>query len=167
MPRRTATAVAPPKTAGRRKIAARKPAKPAAEKAACRKCRPKKYGEEFRFKRTGCVFDVDLAREIVADGREPFELDEPGVRACVESCEVDERHVLHVDPTIPGIVAHVWKRDAAGVLVRGHRLIDGHHRAARCLLEGRPCLAYVLDETESRRVLTESPFRESDFPPSA
>jgi SAM-dependent methyltransferase len=41
--------------------------------------------------------------------------------------------------------------------MQGHRLIDGHHRAARCLEEGTPFVAYLLSEEESRAVLLRSP----------
>lgn len=127
------------------------------DKAACKKCRPRPRGEAFYYMRERYVFDVDLAREICADGREPVEIDERSVARCIETCDVDFGHVPHVDPTIPGIVAHVWSPEETGELIHGHRLIDGHHRAARCLQDGLPYFAYILTEEESRRVMMRSP----------
>lgn len=126
----------------------------------CKKCRPRTRGEAFYYMRERYVFDVDLAREIVADGRAPMEIDERGVSVCVDTCEVDWDHVPHVNPAIPGIVAHVWFQQPSGEMVHGHRIIDGHHRAARCLKDGLPYLAYVLSEEESRRVMMRSPLEE-------
>ena len=40
-----------------------------------------------------------------------------------------------------------------GQQVSGHRLIDGHHRAARCLELGIPYRAYILNEQESIEIL--------------
>src|SRR5262249_37816908 len=108
-------------------------------------------------------YDIDRARALVADGREAVEVEDESVRASVDECTIDDDHVGHVDPTIPGIIAHVFYRTPDGV-VRAHLLIDGHHRAARCLKENRPFSAFLLDEEESRQILSRSPDRlGSDF----
>jgi hypothetical protein len=104
-------------------------------------------------------FDVDRARALVADGREPVEVDEESVRVSVKESEIHPQHVDHVDPTIPGIIAHVFYPTEDGEEVHAHLLIDGNHRAARCLRDGLPYFAYVLSEEESRAILMLSPDR--------
>src|SRR5690349_17755266 len=110
----------------------------------CSRCRGGR--ETFWYLEHLYLFDVDRARALAADGREPVEVEEESVRASVESSELDECHVPHVDASIPGLIAHVWFPDPGGEVMHGHVLIDGHHRAARCLQEGRPFQAYLLSE---------------------
>ncbi len=99
------------------------------------------------------LFDVDRALELVQDGREPVELEPDDVRFSVRTYPLHKDHVRHVDARRPGILAHVWYTTDEGTTVHGHRLIDGHHRAARCLAEDAPFFAYLLSEEESRTVL--------------
>jgi hypothetical protein len=106
------------------------------------------------------LFDVDLARELVQDGREAVEVEEESVRFSVETSVIDSEHVKHVNPKYAGIIAHIWYRTAEGETIAAHLLIDGHHRAARCLQLGLPFNAYLLSEEESREILLRSP--ESD-----
>jgi hypothetical protein len=103
------------------------------------------------------IFDVDQARAITGDGREPVELDPDDVQYAVAKCEVDETHVPHVDPSIPGIVSHVYYPAPDGQILHGHVMIDGHHRAARSLQLGRPFLVYLLTESESKRIVLRRP----------
>jgi len=121
----------------------------------CSRCN-RKNGETFWCFRKRFIFDVTLAREIVGDGREKIELEPEDVEYSVNRCEVNEKHIPHVDPTIPGIVAHVFFPTPEGV-VRGTRLIDGHHRAARCLQDGIPYYIRVLTEEESVKCLLQAP----------
>ena len=121
----------------------------------CSRCN-REGGEEFQCMKKQYVFDVDKARKFVADGREVLELDLNDVEFSVGRCEINEGHLAHVDPTIPGIMAHVYFPDGDRI-VHGHRLIDGHHRAARCLQLGIPYRIRLLSEEESIRVLTRSP----------
>jgi len=124
-------------------------------KARCSICR--KHGREtFLYMRRRFIFDVDLARKIVSDGRSPVELDPDDVRFAVDSCEVNRNHISHVDPTIPGIVSHVFFPQD-GEMVQGHVFIDGHHRAARALQLNQPFLVHVLSESESRQIVLRSP----------
>jgi hypothetical protein len=102
------------------------------------------------------IFDVDLARKIVSDGRNPMELDRDDLRFSLERCEVNQNHVPHVDPTIPGIVSHVFFPQD-GEIVQGHVFIDGHHRAARALQLEQPFFVHVLSEDESRQIVLRSP----------
>src|SRR5438067_7756102 len=67
-------------------------------KTRCSICR--KHGrEKFFYMRRRFIFDVDLARKIVSDGRSPMELDRDDLRFAVETCHVNRNHVPHVDPT--------------------------------------------------------------------
>ena len=113
--------------------------------------------ETFRYWKKRYVFDVDRAREFVGDGREPVELDEADVRFSLEKVRINNEHTKHVDPCIPGIVAIVFYENDDGTRVSGHRLIDGHHRAARCLELGMPYHAYLLTAEESAAVLIKGP----------
>ena len=103
------------------------------------------------------LFDVDRAIELVDDGREMFELDERSARLAVKESTLNRSRLGFVDPEIPGIVAHIRYRDESGELLCGQVLIDGHHRACRCLEEGRPVLVRILDEKESLEVLLRCP----------
>ena len=98
-------------------------------------------------------FDVDAARRLVADGREPVEVEDECVRDWLVDSVLHEQHFDHVDPRFPGILAHVWFDDGTAEH-HGHALIDGNHRAARCLRDHRPFFAHLLTEAESRAVLT-------------
>jgi hypothetical protein len=126
-------------------------------------CRRKlKGGERYRYFGKNFVFDVERANQIVLDGREPVELDEPSVRGSVEGSRICQEHVAHTDPTRPGIIAHVQCVADDGEVIKGHVLIDGNHRAARCLELGRPFYAYLLTEAESEAILKRKP--EGTFP---
>lgn len=61
---------------------------------------------------------------------------------------VDAEHVEHVRSDKPGIIAYVSH-------VKGVRwaLIDGNHRATKCLYENRKFTAYILTPKESEKVI--------------
>jgi hypothetical protein len=121
-------------------------------------CRKKLKGNEvYRYMNSNFVFDVELANRIVRDGREPVEVDRESTRTSVRMSDIRRHHLPHVDPTRPGIIAHVQVTTEEGAIVRGHLLIDGNHRAARCLQLKRPFFAYLLTEEESLRVLERGP----------
>jgi hypothetical protein len=103
------------------------------------------------------IFDVDLARCLVADGREAVLLDRPSVSDAVRYSTIRHEHIAHVDPSIPGIISHVWFVEEDGRTVHGHLLIDGNHRAAHCLETNRDFFAHLLSEEESRQILLRSP----------
>jgi hypothetical protein len=103
------------------------------------------------------IFDVDRAREIVADGREPIELEPDDTRHSVDDSRIYPEHLPHVDTRYPGIVAHLWYQQPDGEIVQGQLLIDGHHRAARCLELEQPFYIYVLSEEESREIMVKAP----------
>jgi hypothetical protein len=122
----------------------------------CSRCT--RNGEAFRCFSKQYVFDVDLAREIVSDGREKVELEPDDVLYSIDHCEINEKHLEHVNPVYPGIVAHLYFPDPdTGKKIHAHRLIDGHHRATLCHRRGEPFYVYVLNEEESVRILLRSP----------
>lgn len=102
-------------------------------------------------------FDVDLARELTADGREAFLLEEDDVQHAVAWSHIHRPHLDHVDLKYPGIVAHYWYVTENDELLHGTVLIDGHHRAARALRDGVPFSVRVLSEEESKRITMREP----------
>ncbi len=121
----------------------------------CPHCRS--GAETFSYLGGAYLFDVDAARDLVGDGREPVEVDDASVRLSMDGLKLVSEHVDHVNPAFPGIIAHVSFPDPSGEVLRGHVLIDGNHRAARCLRDGRPFFAHLLSEPESEAVLLRSP----------
>ena len=121
----------------------------------CRHCKSSS-SETFRYMSKQYIYDVDRAREITSDGRKPVEVDPESVRYSVDNCRIHDDHVPHVNTTYPGIIAHLQYVTAAGERVKAHLLIDGNHRAARCLQLGIPYMAYVLTEAETKAVLIRS-----------
>ena len=139
------------KVSAKRTQSARKSKKTSADE--CPHC--KSGPESFRYMGNIYRFDVDKARRLVSDGREPVELEPDDVQYSVDVSRIYPEHVKHVNPEFPGIIAHIWYPDPSGELLHGHVLIDGHHRAARCLELDRPYFVYLLSEEESREVLLE------------
>ena len=113
--------------------------------------------ESFRYMQNIFRFDVDKARQLVSDGRQPVELEPDDVRFSVDNSRIYPQHVQHVNPEYPGIIAHIWYPEPDGNVLHGHVLIDGHHRAARCLQLDRPYFVHLLSEEESREVLLDGP----------
>src|SRR2546428_718969 len=91
----------------------------------CRRCREEGH-EYYRYLGDWYEFDVERAKEMVRDGRAPVEVEPESVLASVDGSRIDEGHVDHVDPSIPGLIAHVWYADEDQSL-HGHILIDGNH----------------------------------------
>lgn len=113
--------------------------------------------ETFRYSKSVYKFDVDLARKIVDDGRDPIELHPDDVKHSVDTTRIFPQHVQHVDPRFPGIIAQIWYPEPGGTVLHGNTLIDGHHRAARCLQDNLPYFVHVLSEEESQRILIKGP----------
>lgn len=124
-----------------------------------RKCPHCKGGPEtFRYVKSVFKFDVDLARQLVQrPGHEQIELDPEDVKHSVDTTRIYPQHLEHVDVQYPGIIAHIWYPEPDGSILQGHTLIDGHHRAARCLQLGVPYFVQILSEAESKAVLIEGP----------
>jgi hypothetical protein len=126
--------------------------------AACPHCLRKDGTEVYRYHLgDGYEFDVEEARRLVGDGRGPVEVEPESVQKCVEYSRIFESHLDHVNPSAPGLIAHIWYVTEDGETIHGHLLIDGNHRAARCLRDGLPFFAHVLTEAESRAVLLHQP----------
>lgn len=125
------------------------------DRATCPHCRPGR--ETYWYMKHRYLFDVDLAREIVQDGRDAVEVDDASVRKSVKWSVIYSQHIQHVNVIYPGIITHVWYPTQTGERIHGHLLIDGNHRAARCLELGVPFFAHVLSEEESLRIVLKSP----------
>ena len=125
------------------------------KKTDCPHCRG--GAETFRYMKKNYIFDVDKARTMVRDGRRSVELDPDDTRHSVDISRIYPQHLSHVNTRFPGIVAHVWYQQADGEILHGTLLIDGHHRAARCLQLGKPFRVYVLSEDESRAIMLRAP----------
>lgn len=102
------------------------------------------------------VFDIDRAKAILAAAPRPevaVDMSEAGHP--VHRGMIEERHLPHVDPTQPGVMAtiHLVPKGCAPGLV----LIDGHHRQARALADGLPFTAYVLTAAETEQILLRTP----------
>lgn len=125
----------------------------------CARCNLRTYegGEVFYHKDNAFKFDVDLATEMVNDGREPVQVDPESLRRCLRHTEIDEQHLPHVNIDKPGIIAHVTYHLDDGQTVVAHLLIDGNHRAARSLKENQPFFAFLLDTTETAQILKRAP----------
>ncbi len=143
----------------RKKKTVTKPSRRAAKAKSSRDECPHCCGgsETFRYMKNIYRFDVDKARELTSDGRVPVELEPDDVEFSVDNSRIYPQHVKHVNPDYPGIIAHIWFPEADGNVLHGHVLIDGHHRAARCLQLGRPFMVHLLSEEESRAVLLDGP----------
>jgi hypothetical protein len=102
-------------------------------------------------------FDVDMARKIVADGRESVELEADDVKHSLNWSHIHPPHLAHVDIQFPGIIAHYWYPEQDGTVLHGHVLIDGHHRAAKTIELGLPFFVYLLSEDESKKVTVRAP----------
>lgn len=102
-------------------------------------------------------FDVDLAREIVKDGRATFELDTEDVEHALKWAEIHRPHLEHIDTKYPGIIAHYWYTNPEGEILHGHVLVDGHHRAAKLYESQQPFYVHVLSEEESKQITVRCP----------
>jgi hypothetical protein len=122
----------------------------------CRVCR-QGGSETFNFLKRQFVFDVDKARRITQDGRKPVELDRADVLHAVDTARIYIEHVPHVRLKHPGIVARLRCTGADGSVLEGDLLIDGHHRAAKCLQLGVPYRAFLLSVEETDAVLKQRP----------
>lgn len=116
-----------------------------------------KETEAYRMIYDTYKFDIDMARAIVTDGRESIELDPDDVLYALDQTHIYKQHIAHVDTQYPGIVAHYWFPEKDGTVLHGTRLIDGHHRAARCIQLGIPFYIHLLTEEESLQITVRAP----------
>lgn len=126
----------------------------------CPQCKP--GPEYYRMLFDQYKFDVDLAREIVSDGREVMELEKEDVEHALKWAHIYRPHLDHVDTRYPGIIAHYWYKDQNGEILHGHVLIDGHHRAAKVFEANQNFYVQVLSEEESKRVTMRSPMMDPE-----
>jgi hypothetical protein len=94
---------------------------------------------------------------------QPIEMEPDDVDYCVDNSRIHEQHLDHVNPIYPGILAHLWGKSPIGTIEHGHVLIDGNHRAARCLRDQLPFRAYLLTEDESQTILLRGMCREGQL----
>jgi hypothetical protein len=139
--------------------------KKGSSKSECPHC--KGGAESFRYFKGAYKFDVDLARKIAGDGRKAIELTPDDVKYSVDISRIYPEHLEHVDTKYPGIIAHVWGPGRDGEWLHGHLLIDGHHRAARCVQLGIPYFVHILTKAESERVVIHGPISRGRTKPKA
>lgn len=92
------------------------------------------------------IFRIDTAKKIVADGRAALPVSPETLRAFAGMNEFDFDHLLHVDPSRPGIFI---RRFGAPML------LDGTHRAVRCFARHRQFRAFELSYEESVECLVQ------------
>jgi hypothetical protein len=114
------------------------------QRSDCKICAQRELGgaEVYELKGPGgsSLFDVEKAKQIVSNGR-PAELLPPGTPALLLGVShYEESHLAHVNPDSPGIL---------GQRFSGPFLLDGVHRAARCLQQGKDFHAFVLTQEET------------------
>jgi hypothetical protein len=98
-------------------------------------------------------FNVDKAKTIVTDERPPLELGEATIKRMTLLNAWEESHLPHVDINKPGILVQRF-----GGLI----LLDGIHRAVRCLREGTTFRAYMLNYEESLACIVRQDIASSD-----
>lgn len=105
-------------------------------------------GEEF-FDFRSLRFNLQIARKLVTPAM-LHRVDPAGLASWLEHVYIDERHIDHLPAELgPGLMVTF----PAGL---GRPLIDGNHRAARALRDGREFLAYLLPEAETLDLLRSS-----------
>ena len=118
--------------------------------AGCRQCQLKALGGieqiDVEDKSVGrrFTFNVTLAKEITA-GWDSSELPLADCLRFLQTNVTEAAHYAHVDVSLPGIVAQVPVRKANKETQVVITLIDGSHRAARCIREGLVFRARVMN----------------------
>ena len=114
------------------------------ERSNCKICAQRKLGgaEVYELKGPGgsSVFDVEKAKQIAAGGRRPVFVPADALAQFLAASHYEEAHLPHVDPDSPGIL---------GQRFSGLFIVDGVHRATRCLHEQRDFHACVLTQQET------------------
>lgn len=106
-------------------------------------------GEIYTF--FGLNFNVDMAARMVASTpRQTTEPSKEWLESTMGMVNIDEKHLPNVDTAKPGIIAQLTFKDG----YRFTPLIDGNHRATKCLQEGKQFTAHVLTPEESWKVMT-------------
>lgn len=104
--------------------------------------------------------DVDRAAEIVMDGRQPEWIQgEENIQPYIDNHEMCTTHIDHVPGAKPGLLIEINLTVAeTGGPDQISFFIDGHHRLAQALRDGRPFFFYALTPEESARVCTQDQF---------
>jgi len=114
------------------------------QRSNCKICSQRELGgaEVYELQGPGgsSLFDVEKAKQIVSDGRRVELLPAGGLAPVLAASHYEEAHLAHVNPESPGIF---------GQRFSGFFLLDGVHRAARCLQQGKDFHAFVLTQEET------------------
>jgi predicted nucleic-acid-binding Zn-ribbon protein len=96
------------------------------------------------------IFDVAKARRILREKPHPIFHVMPDLieKMLVVNVEHTPEHIDHVNPHNPGIIAQ---------RLGGWALIDGNHRARRCLRDAKPFYVQALDFEESNQCMLAQP----------
>ena len=124
----------------------------------CRICSQRALGGREVFELTGAggtsIFDVERAKQIASDGRLPQLAPADVLALLLPSTHYEETHLPHVNPDVAGIL---------GQRFSGAVLLDGVHRAVRCLREKRDFYAYILTQEETLSCLVGQDLWESNI----
>lgn len=124
----------------------------------CKICAQRALGGREVFELTGAggtsIFDVERAKQICSDGRTPQLAPADALALLLPSTHYEEAHLLHVNPDVPGIL---------GQRFSGAFLLDGVHRAVRCLREKKDFYAYILTQEETLSCLVVQDLWESNI----
>jgi len=114
------------------------------QRSNCKICAQRELGgaEVYELQGPGgsSLFDVEKAKQIISDGRRAELLPAAGLAPFLAASHYEEAHLPHVNPDSPGIF---------GQRFSGLFLLDGVHRAARCLQQGKDFHAFVLTQEET------------------
>jgi len=110
----------------------------------CKICSQRELGGEEVYELKGpggsSLFDVEKAKQIVSDARRPELVPADALAPLLVASHYEEAHLPHVNLNSPGIL---------GQRFSGSFLLDGVHRAARCLQQGKDFHAFVLTQEET------------------
>ena len=116
----------------------------AAPQPECDVCRERRHGTQemlqIREEFDTYTFDINIAKQLAAGKRNASAIAGKSLASLLDANDFDENHLGHVDPAVPGI----FTRRFGGLV-----LLDGIHRAARCIIDQRPFLAFELSYEES------------------
>lgn len=136
----------------------RKKTKRKTARAECKICAERALGGSEIYELSGpggiSIYDVERAKQIAADGRRAEQVPLPALSLLLAVSDYEEAHLAHVDAGKAGII---------GQRFSGPFLLDGVHRAARCLLEKRPFPAFVLTPQETLSCLMSQDLWESNI----
>jgi hypothetical protein len=105
-------------------------------------------GDEF-FEFRSLRFNLQVARKLATPSM-LHRVDPAGLTTWLEHVNIDQRHIDHL-PAAPG--PGLMVTFPAGL---GRPLIDGNHRAARALRDGREFVVHLLPEAETLLLLRSS-----------